>query len=276
MRDVGPALMVLLVIAAVGGIIYVAWLMEKRRREAMARLASKLGYGFSARDGWGIPGRYGQIDLFRRGHSRRARNVINGERDGAAVKIFDYRYTTGSGKNKSTHSRNVMIVEMPEQRFPELFIRRESFFDKVAAAVGFDDIDFESHEFSRKFYVKSRDKRFAYDVVDARAKALASTGSPESQAKDENELVDKLRQLTAVVERYPDLKASRNYLELQKELANTENRIQAARRFFNGNVRDYNNKVEMFPSSVIARATGFRRHDFFEIAELERAVPSVG
>jgi LemA protein len=113
-------------------------------------------------------------------------------------------------------------------------------------------------------------------VVEARAKALASTGSPESQAKDENELIDTLKQLMVVVERYPDLKASRNYLELQKELTNTENRIQAARRFFNGNVRDYNNKVEMFPSSVIARATGFRRHDFFEIAEIERAVPSVG
>ncbi|MHC4201700.1 MAG: hypothetical protein ACYSU0_17070, partial [Planctomycetota bacterium] len=106
--------------------------------------------------------------LFRRGHSRRARNVINGERDGSAVMIFDYRYTTGSGKNKSTHSRSVMIVEMPEQSFPELLIRREGFFDKIAAAVGFDDIDFESHEFSRKYYVKSRDKRFAYDVVDAR------------------------------------------------------------------------------------------------------------
>ncbi len=168
MADAGPALLVLLVLAAVGGIIYVAWLMEKQRREAMARLASKLGYSFSAHDGWGIPGRYGQIDLFRRGHSKRARNVIHGERDGSAVMIFDYRYTTGSGKNKSTHSRNVMLVEMPEQRFPELFIRREGFFDKVAAAVGFDDIDFESHEFSRKFYVKSRDKRFAYDVVDAR------------------------------------------------------------------------------------------------------------
>lgn len=120
------------------------------------------------------------------------------------------------------------------------------------------------------------EKDLLQSVVEARAKALASTGSPESQARDENELIDKLRQLIAVVERYPDLKASRNYLELQKELANTENRIQAARRFFNGNVRDYNNKVEMFPSSVIARSTGFQRHDFFEISELERAVPSVG
>ncbi|MHC4202081.1 MAG: hypothetical protein ACYSU0_18985, partial [Planctomycetota bacterium] len=113
MHEVGPALMVFFIIAVVGGIIYVAWLMEKRRREAMARLASKLGYRFSVHDGWGIPGRYNHIDLFRRGHSRRARNVIHGERDGSAVKIFDYRYTTGSGKNKSTHSRNVMLVEMP-------------------------------------------------------------------------------------------------------------------------------------------------------------------
>ncbi|MHC5054300.1 MAG: LemA family protein [Planctomycetota bacterium] len=79
----------------------------------------------------------------------------------------------------------------------------------------------------------------------------------------------------AVVERYPDLKASEQYLALQRELVNTEDRIQAARRFFNGNVRDYNNKVEMFPSSIIAGMGGFRRHDFFEIAELERAVPSV-
>jgi len=112
-------------------------------------------------------------------------------------------------------------------------------------------------------------------VVAARAKALASVGDAASQARDENELVDSLKRLFAVVERYPDLKASGQYLALQRELVNTENRIQAARRFFNGNVRDYNNKVEMFPSSIVARMGGFRRHDFFEIAELERAVPSV-
>jgi len=112
-------------------------------------------------------------------------------------------------------------------------------------------------------------------VVAARAKALASVGDTASQARDENELVDSLKGLFAVVERYPDLKASGQYLALQRELVNTEDRIQAARRFFNGNVRDYNNKVEMFPSSIIARVGGFRRHDFFEIAELERAAPSV-
>ena len=93
-------------------------------------------------------------------------------------------------------------------------------------------------------------------VVQARAKALASVGDAASQARDENELVDSLKGLFAVVERYPDLKASEQYLALQRELVNTEDRIQAARRFFNGNVRDYNNKVEMFPSSIIARTGG--------------------
>jgi LemA protein len=112
-------------------------------------------------------------------------------------------------------------------------------------------------------------------VVAARAKALASVGDAASQARDENELVESLKGLFVVVERYPDLKASEQYLALQRELVNTEDRIQASRRFFNGNVRDYNNKVEMFPSSIVAGMGSFRRHDFFEIAELEREVPSV-
>ncbi len=112
-------------------------------------------------------------------------------------------------------------------------------------------------------------------VVAARAKALESVGSAASQARDENEFVESLKGLFAVVERYPDLRASAQYLALQRELVNTEDRIQASRRFFNGNVRDYNNKVEMFPSSIIAGMGGFKRHDFFEIDALERAAPSV-
>ncbi len=80
-------------------------------------------------------------------------------------------------------------------------------------------------------------------VVRARQAAVDSTGSPASQAKDENELVGSLRSLFAVVESYPDLKANEQFLNLQEELANTEDRIAAARRFFNGNVRDLNSRV---------------------------------
>jgi LemA protein len=113
-------------------------------------------------------------------------------------------------------------------------------------------------------------------VVEARTRAVASTGSPGSQARDENALVDSLRQLFAVVERYPDLKASGNFLKLQEELTDTEDRIQAARRFYNANVRDLNNRVEVIPSNLIAHLFGFTREEFFEIENVtQRAAPEV-
>ena len=114
-------------------------------------------------------------------------------------------------------------------------------------------------------------------VAEARSRAVASTGSPASQAKDENVLVGSLKQLFAVVERYPDLKASRNFLALQNQLTETEDRIQAARRFYNANVRDYNNRCEMFPTNLIAGMFHFEPAEFFEIdAAIERAAPAVG
>jgi LemA protein len=104
-------------------------------------------------------------------------------------------------------------------------------------------------------------------LADARSRAAASTGSPASQAADENELVRALRQTYAVVEGYPDLKANQNFLKLQGELINTEDRIQAARRYFNGNVKDMNNCVQMFPSNLIARTFGFTEAEYFEIED---------
>jgi LemA protein len=103
--------------------------------------------------------------------------------------------------------------------------------------------------------------------VAARNRALASTGSPDSQARDENALVGSLRQLFAVAERYPDLKANDNFVKLQGELVNTEDRIQAARRFYNANVRDLNTRLEVFPSTLIGRLFGFQREEFFEVED---------
>lgn len=104
-------------------------------------------------------------------------------------------------------------------------------------------------------------------VIEARNTAYANHGSPESQAKDENVLTGALRQLFAIAEAYPDLKANQNFLDLQDELTNTEDRIQRSRRFYNSNVRDMNNKVEMFPSNIIANMFGFTKKEFFEIEE---------
>ncbi len=102
-------------------------------------------------------------------------------------------------------------------------------------------------------------------VVSARDRAAAAAGTPGQQARQEQELVTSVNRLLAVAEGYPDLKASANFLELQRELANTEDRIQAARRFFNANVRDLNTRVAVFPSSLVAGMFGFRPAEFFEV-----------
>jgi LemA protein len=111
----------------------------------------------------------------------------------------------------------------------------------------------------------AHEKDLLSSVAEARSRAVASTGDPRSQAKAERELVNNMRRLFAVVESYPDLKASEHYLKLQVELADTEDRIQAARRFFNANVRDLNTKVEAFPSNAIASIFNFEQEDFFEV-----------
>jgi LemA protein len=103
-------------------------------------------------------------------------------------------------------------------------------------------------------------------VTEARARAMGAKGIKE-QAQAENALSATLKTLFAVAENYPELKASVNFLELQKELADTENKIQAARRFYNGNVRDLNIKTESFPANVVAMVFNFKKMEFFELEE---------
>jgi len=112
-------------------------------------------------------------------------------------------------------------------------------------------------------------------VVELRNRCVANNGSPTEQAKDENQLVDALKLLLIVVENYPQLKADQHFLKLQQELINTENRIQAARRFYNGNVRDYRNQCETFPSGLVARGFGFQPEEFFSVPPSVREVPNV-
>jgi len=110
-------------------------------------------------------------------------------------------------------------------------------------------------------------------VTQLRAQCLAGRGAVQQQAVNEVQLVGALQQLLGVVENYPQLKADQHYLKLQKELVNTEDRIQAARRFYNGNVRDYRNKCETFPSNIIAGAFGFQPEDYFRVSPSVREVP---
>jgi len=103
-------------------------------------------------------------------------------------------------------------------------------------------------------------------VTEARTKAMGATNIKE-KGQAENILTDTLKSLFAVAENYPQLRASENFLELQRELRDTEDKIQASRRFYNTNVRDLNIKIEVFPVNLIASPLGFKKMDFFEIEE---------
>lgn len=111
-------------------------------------------------------------------------------------------------------------------------------------------------------------------ITALRNQCAANSGRISEQARDEQLLVAALQGLFALVEDYPDLKANENYLQLQRELVNTEDRIQAARRFFNGNVRDYRNQCQQFPSNIVAGMFGFELESYFEVDPSVREVPS--
>lgn len=115
----------------------------------------------------------------------------------------------------------------------------------------------------------THEKEVLQKVTEARAR-LNESGNPLSRAHEENILSGTLKTLFAVAENYPDLKANANFLELQRELSDTENKIQAARRFYNSTVLALNTKVETFPEMVIANLFGFRKEEFFEADAAEK------
>lgn len=107
-------------------------------------------------------------------------------------------------------------------------------------------------------------------VVEARAKAMQA-GTPAEHGIAENQLTGALKSIFALSESYPDLKSNQNFLSLQSELADTENKIQAARRFYNSNVLEYNNKIQVVPTNIIAKMFSFIEAEFFELSEAEQA-----
>ena len=155
------------VIVIVVVLLVECYISSLKRREAMAAVAAKLGLQFMPHKDRYMPKRYRFLDKLRRGSNRYAYNVLSGRYQGHEVLIFDYHYKTGSGKNTHHYYFSFFILQLPAS-FPELIIGPEGIFSKIAQAVGYDDIDFESHEFSRKFCVRSKNKKFAYDVCNAR------------------------------------------------------------------------------------------------------------
>ncbi len=119
-----------------------------------------------------------------------------------------------------------------------------------------------------KGYAKHEDKVFI-QVTEARTAAMAAK-SPDAHAKAENMLTSTLKSLFAVAENYPELKANQNFLDLQATLKEVEEHIQMSRRYYNGTVRDFNTKLQVFPNNVIAGFLGFKDREFFEIGDDER------
>jgi LemA protein len=104
------------------------------------------------------------------------------------------------------------------------------------------------------------------NVVKARSAAM-SAGSMQEKLKDENMLSGTLKSLFALSESYPDLKSNQNFMQMQSDLTDTEDKIQAARRFYNGTVRDFNTKIQQFPGNIFASMFGFAKREFFDIDE---------
>lgn len=121
----------------------------------------------------------------------------------------------------------------------------------------------------------SHEKEVLENVTQARANAMKAeqSGNPEQVGQAENMLTEALKSLFAVAENYPQLRAVESFVELQRELRDTEDKIQAARRFYNTNVRDLNIATESFPSNLVARAFGFGKSTFFELQEEEAREP---
>lgn len=120
----------------------------------------------------------------------------------------------------------------------------------------------------------THEKEVFQKVTEARSRAM-SAGNAADKAEAENMLSGTLKSLFALSENYPDLKANQNFLELQRELADTEDKIQASRRFYNGNVRDFNTKIEVFPNNIFAKMLNFVKREFFEAEAGEKEAVKV-
>jgi len=157
-------------IAAVGLFLF-GLAQRARRRKELAAWAATQGFTFSHNPNRFFDERFPGFRCLRRGHSRTAYHISEGTRNGRPVIAFDYRYVVGHGKSRSVCRLSAVILQSRIALKP-LYIRPEGIFDKLTEFAGIDDIDFESAEFSRAFYVKSRDRRWAYDVLHPRTMTL--------------------------------------------------------------------------------------------------------
>lgn len=172
----------ILVFALVAVAAIYAHLQEKKRTTELEAFAARMGLSFSPRKDSSADERFARFGLFKRGHSRKAWNIMRGtvtlgEYD-VEVESGDFRYTVGTGKDQRTYKFSYLVGSNPIGACPETIVRKEGVFDQLKGVLGFDDIDFESDEFSRRYHVSSDEKRFAYDLIDQRMMEFLMATSP--------------------------------------------------------------------------------------------------
>lgn len=177
-----PVFVILLFIAvAVGLWLYGRWAAEKRR-QALAAWAARRGLRFSPGEDAGMDGRFPHFDCLQNGDNRYAYNVSEGTLNGRDLRAFDYHYQTYSrdskGRRQTHHHHFSALILRTGLPLKPLFLRPEGFLDRLGELVGWDDIDFESAEFSRRFYVKAPERRWAFDVISQETMELL-LASPE-------------------------------------------------------------------------------------------------
>jgi len=165
-------LLAFVVVAVVLSLIGFGWAQEKKRREELLAWTSAHNLRFNPDKEYNYDDRLPGFKCLKQGSNRYAYNIISGEWDGRTLLAFDYHYETHStdskGRHQTHHHHFSSVLLRSDLTLKPLVIRAENLFDKLAGFVGFDDIDFESAEFSRMFYVSSPDRRWAYDVLHPR------------------------------------------------------------------------------------------------------------
>lgn len=182
-----PVLLAVIGFSAVIALAVHAHKAAKKRREDLRRVAAELGLRYTSDPDPLHDDEYAHFEIFRRGSKQRAYNTLAGavELLGSActLKAGDFTYTTTSTDSKgreseTKHHFSYLIVHLPYETMPDLLIRREGIFDKIGGVFGFDDIDFESGAFSRKYFVRSPNRKFAYDVCHQRMQEFLLDTSP--------------------------------------------------------------------------------------------------
>jgi hypothetical protein len=161
-----PIVAGILIVGAISFFIFMIY-REQKRVKALRLWTRSRGWSFDKEKRKGWERDYPGVKLFQNGHSRHGKNVISGTFHDRPITLVDYRYVTGHGKHRTEHHAGVAILQCEFPTIP-LFIRRENAFDKVGEFLGADDIDFESVEFSKKFFVKSADRKWAHDIIHTR------------------------------------------------------------------------------------------------------------